>query len=392
MTERSIRLSPINSPTRKKKQQQGEEEERERKEKSFNYSLTHDKNDDENDLQDTDSDESYSIRSPAPSFISDDQTNNNKKFMPSKNSLTHDHNDEITNKSNQAYSNLMNFLDDASANLPQEVNKKMKRKNSQTSPRRDTSTSKVSLEETLPVLDVDVTSGDYQDDLSSMFYSVSRSGTCNGSKAFTSNKYIWNELDEVSDEYHVPTSTAASRRTRSDITFFKVPSSYQDVDDIDGQSKTTSCSSLQSNIKDIEMKVNNMKNELRKKNQRMNELQNELIRIKEIKKRKYNKYYNQYNHELTDIRTNNNESLKKQQHFVDKVQEDVGSLDKKYHDLTMKLDNNKQTLSLKVQKAKEDGVREIKRSRRQWEQDEKTLFEKIYMNKRYYFVVIFLSH
>jgi phage host-nuclease inhibitor protein Gam len=125
-----------------------------------------------------------------------------------------------------------------------------------------------------------------------------------------------------------------------------------------------------------------MQQELRKKTQRMKDLQTEVTRLKAIKSRKATKLSERYARELEELRSDNSKGLEKQKAFVDKLQEAVSTLNAKARNLSDKLESNGQTLSSRVAKAKEDGVREIRRAQSQWETDEKTVFDKLAHSKR----------
>lgn len=367
-TDRRLAVSPISSPAREKRTSFRDASEEE-----------------EEEVQDTDSDESVSVLSPPPAYLREDGSSSHRSLSSRPGPSSH-RGEEGTKKSTAAYENLMSFLDDASASLPK-------------SPRKNNSS--------IPPLDIEITRHheDMRDDLSSMSYSVSSS--MQGSKAFTSNKYIWNELDDAdadgdavsqrgrSHRYddegsrrgtdtraHSQHSSSSSYRDRdsdSTHTFFRVPPSYSSNQSTSSQHTK---STLQSNVEEIQEKVNNMKQELRKKTQRMKDLQTELTRLKAVKDRKRTKLTERHAKELSELTSNNAQAIQKQKEFVDKIQEAVATLKTKAEHLEEKVESNGQTLAAAVDKAKSDGVRSIRRAQRQWEADEKTLFEKLCQNKR----------
>jgi len=325
-------------------------------------------------LQDTDSNESISIRTPPPAYSTDDNS------------------EAVSKKSSDAYSNLMSFLDDASQSMPPPQPRRQ-RQSSFKSSNHDTPPIQRSQDPPAPVppLDIEITQhhDDVRDDLSSMSYSMNSS--IQESKAFTSNKYIWNDLDDDEgterhrDHRHDLAGMSGSRMSGGETarstadTFFRAPPTYRTAA---SDSSTHSKTSLQSNVEEIKAKASNMQQELRKKNQRMKDLQTELTRLKTVKTRKKTKLSEKYERELEELKINNSKALEKQKTFVDKIQEAVTSLNAKSSNLSEKLESNTKTLDWRLSKAKEDGVREIRRAQSQWEADERTVLEKMAHNKR----------
>lgn len=378
-------VSPINSPRRNKSHNNFTSSTHNKNENIRNhYSSQDNDNDNDNDLDDTDSNESVSIRTPPPAYREEEQSQKSDN--------------------NDAYSNLMSFLDDASASLPpprQNNRGYLSHPHSHTQSVLQASSSNPPTQRSnpppapIPPLDIEITHNhdDIRDDLSSMSYSMT-SSMQGGSKAFTSNKYIWNDLDDTEDDgHHNDRYSHSSRNTargggdemmsrRSDTdTFFRAPPSYHSSASA-GAGSTQSKNSLQSNVEEIKEKAKNMQQELRKKTQRMKDLQTEVTRLKAIKSRKATKLSEKYARELEELRSDNSKGLEKQKVFVDKLQEAVSTLNAKARNLSDKLESNGPTLSSRVAKAKEDGVREIRRAQSQWETDEKTVFDKLAHSKR----------
>jgi hypothetical protein len=188
----SGRWSPINSPARPKKMNADHSSSPRGGSKSV--------------LSDGDGDES----GLPPSYGQDD------KFTPSK--FSH---------SSDAYSNLLNFLDNAAVS-------------------------------------------DHRDDISTISNSMASPQRLGGQRAFGTKKYVWDELPKDS------ASAAASAHESENLTYFKVPS-YSNGGD--GQS-VGSASTLQSNIEEVRAKVEAMKSELRSRQQVVKELQSEHTRLK----------------------------------------------------------------------------------------------------------------
>lgn len=332
-SERTLTASPISSPQRTNSS---------KNQSAYCYS--------DEDQEDTDSNESISILSPPPLY---DRVDSDSEHNTAHRKLRN--NSEPTKKksNDSAYANLMSFLDDASASLPAQKEK-----------------NHVNSHEVSP-LDIEITqrSDHDRDDLSSMSYSLTSSVRGEGSKAFTSNKYVWNELEydgadgDKTDSYCNATGGPRDRgmgmEDSSMGTYFHAPPSYLPGD---SHSQASSSSTMQSNINDIKSKADAMKQELRQRNQRAKDLQTELTRMREGRKRRESRLREKHSRELEEVKTSNSIAVKKQkvnslthsppthpslifQEFLAKLQSAVSSLSIKSKDLTDKLEKSTTSLA-----------------------------------------------
>lgn len=169
----------------------------------------------------------YSPRGDSKSLLSSDD--NDIGLPPS-----YDQDDKSTpsraSRSSDAYSNLLNFLDNAA------------------------------------VTDLSHSHNEHRDDISTM--SNSMASPQRGQRAFGTKKYVWDELPKDS-------LSASSYHEGESLTYFKAPS-YSNGEN----QSVSSASSLQSNIEEVRAKVEAMKAELRSRQQVVKELQSEHTRLK----------------------------------------------------------------------------------------------------------------
>lgn len=96
-------------------------------------------------------------------------------------------------------------------------------------------------------------------------------------------------------------------------------------------------SSIHSLIEDLNSKMSSMKLNLNQKAQRAKELHGELVRLQAAESRRSDKCREQWMRRLEDMRSEQRETVKKQRDFVQRVEEDVKSLQIKFSALKDKV-------------------------------------------------------
>lgn len=139
--------------------------------------------------------------------------------------------------------------------------------------------------------------------------------------------------------------------------------------------------SIQHVVNEIKVKVDTMKGELENKHVRIRELQSELIRLNTAKNRRAQKFKSVWEAKLTAQREEQSAALKKTMDFVERIGHDVKQLNLKRDGLKEKHSRLSAHRETAIQILQDEMQRKVQRARRQWEVEEKAVFDKVLKGK-----------
>ena len=140
-------------------------------------------------------------------------------------------------------------------------------------------------------------------------------------------------------------------------------------------------STLMTVISQVKEKVQNVSSELNQTKQKAQELHVELVRVNTARKRRLLKFKQDWEQRLTMQREEQNAATKKISEFCHKVEDDVRNLQSKIESLTKKantMDSQRESLLVLTTDELEKRARQ---ARKQWETEEKLVFDKILKEK-----------
>lgn len=182
--------------------------------------------------------------------------------------------------------------------------------------------------------------------------------------------YVWDELSDEEETTHV---TAAKLDHELDL---KSVSSLG-VESFVG----TENNSLRTAAAELTAKVESLKEELARKIRSLKDLQSELMRLKTAQQRRRDKFKVSWEGKLREQRENHSEEIRKLSSFNDTIEAEVKDLRTKVEGLYQKIKEFESEREVMLEKAKVEVKRKKIRTRKQWEADEKTHFEKVVASK-----------
>jgi hypothetical protein len=134
-------------------------------------------------------------------------------------------------------------------------------------------------------------------------------------------------------------------------------------------------------VEELKVKIDAMKGQLQQKQARIKDLQSELARLHTAKTRREQKFKTTWASKLTEQREVQAATLKKSRDFVERISGDVKQLTIKRDGLKDKVARLAAHRESALQLLQEDAQRKAQRVRRQWEAEERSVFEKVLKGK-----------
>ena len=139
--------------------------------------------------------------------------------------------------------------------------------------------------------------------------------------------------------------------------------------------------SVQHVVEELKVKIDAMKGQLQQKQARIKDLQSELARLHTAKTRREQKFKTTWASKLSEQREVQAATLKKSRDFVERISGDVKQLTIKRDGLKDKVARLAAHRESALQLLQEDAQRKAQRVRRQWEAEERSVFEKVLKGK-----------
>jgi len=139
--------------------------------------------------------------------------------------------------------------------------------------------------------------------------------------------------------------------------------------------------SVQHVVGELKVKIDAMKAQLQQKQTRIKDLQSELARLHTAKTRREQKFKTTWESKLSEQREVQAATLKKSRDFVERITGDVKQLTIKRNGLKDKVARLAAHRESALQLLQEDAQRKAQRVRRQWEAEERAVFEKVLKGK-----------
>ena len=139
--------------------------------------------------------------------------------------------------------------------------------------------------------------------------------------------------------------------------------------------------SVQHVVGELKVKIDAMKAQLQQKQTRIKDLQSELARLHTAKTRREQKFKTTWESKLSEQREVQAATLKKSRDFVERISGDVKQLTIKRNGLKDKVARLAAHRESALQLLQEDAQRKAQRVRRQWEAEERAVFEKVLKGK-----------
>jgi len=139
--------------------------------------------------------------------------------------------------------------------------------------------------------------------------------------------------------------------------------------------------SLQRVVGDLKVKIDALKGQLLEKTSHIRDLQSELARLSTAKARRVQKFRSTGEAQLAAQREELGAALKKNNDFVDKLGSDIKQLTVKRDGLKDKQGRFSSQRDAGLQLLRDEIMRKMQRTRRQWEAEERAVFDKVLKSK-----------
>lgn len=133
---------------------------------------------------------------------------------------------------------------------------------------------------------------------------------------------------------------------------------------------------LQETVSKIKQQVEQKKSELVELTRKAKDLQSELVRVNAARKRRVTKVRSEWEQKLEKQREESDVSLKRMKEFAERLQKETDELKKKRDSLQEKEDKIVKSRDQTLQLLREDIERKAAQTRRQWQVEEKAVFDK----------------
>lgn len=199
--------------------------------------------------------------------------------------------------------------------------------------------------------------------------------------------YVWDEWQQAADDKY--SSSVVSQITGDEdgsgggggdnASYFSLRAAEREPGD--SAASMGSSKSLQRVVGDLKLKIDALKGQLQEKQGRVRELQSELARLSTAKARRVQKFKSAGEAQLVAQRDELGAALKKTSDFVDKLSGDVKQLVIKRDGLKDKHSRLGAHRESALQLLQDEIARKVVRTRRQWDAEEKAVFEKVLKGK-----------